>query len=238
TNASLYGLAAILSHRINGENKPVDFISRTLTAAEKNYSHIDKEATAIYWSVKKFFQYLYGTEFTFVTSSKPLQSIFNPEKQLPSITALRLTRYALFLRQFQYKIQHQNVDYFSRAPVLKSNSREIDEIYVIHEVLINQISTSSTITAERIRLETTKDPELVKLKVELSSTPSDQTQYALHQELHDTHIGVVKMKATARSTCYWKNIDKDIESLVRSCAACTQNQKDPKKVPIHQWEEP
>ncbi|KAF2892063.1 hypothetical protein ILUMI_14110, partial [Ignelater luminosus] len=170
TDASPYGLAAILSHRINGENKPIAFISRTLTTAEKNYSHIDKKATAIYWSVKKFFQYLYGTEFTLVTDNKPLQSIFNPEKQLPSITALHLNRYALFLRQFQYKIQHrsgkqhQNVDYFSRAPVLKLNSREIDETYVIYEVLINQISTPSTITAERIRLETTKDPELVKLK--------------------------------------------------------------------------
>ncbi|KAF2894670.1 hypothetical protein ILUMI_11504 [Ignelater luminosus] len=184
TDASPYGLATILSHRINGENKPIAFISRTLTAAEKNYSHIDKEATAIYWSVKKFFQYLYGTEFILVTDNKPLQSIFNPEKQLPSITALRLTRYALFLRQFQYKIQHrsgkqhQNVDYFSRAPVLKSNSREVDETYVIHEVLINQISTSSTITAERIRLETTKDPELVKLKLPPALVPAEQTPIA------------------------------------------------------------
>ncbi|KAF2891430.1 hypothetical protein ILUMI_14743, partial [Ignelater luminosus] len=63
-------------------------------------------------------------------------------------------------------------------------------------------------------------------------------QQSVLEELHDTHIGVVKMKAIARSTCYWKNIDIDIESLVRSCPACAQNQKDPKKVPIHQWEEP
>ncbi|KAF2880339.1 hypothetical protein ILUMI_25827, partial [Ignelater luminosus] len=48
TDASPYGLAGILSHRINGENKPIAFISRTLTAAEKNYSHIDKDATEIY----------------------------------------------------------------------------------------------------------------------------------------------------------------------------------------------
>uniref|UniRef100_A0A8D8WCP2 RNA-directed DNA polymerase n=1 Tax=Cacopsylla melanoneura TaxID=428564 RepID=A0A8D8WCP2_9HEMI len=57
-------------------------------------------------------------------------------------------------------------------------------------------------------------------------------------ELHLTHPGIVKMKQLARKYCYWPKIDQDIEHLVRSCQACTLNQKSPAKAPTHHWEEP
>jgi len=49
TDASPYGLGAILSYKINGAHKPIAYFSRTLTKAEMNYAHIDREATAIYF---------------------------------------------------------------------------------------------------------------------------------------------------------------------------------------------
>lgn len=265
-DASPYGLAAVLSNEVNGELKPIHFISRTLTCAEKNYSHLDKEATAIFWATKKLYQYLYGRQFKLVTDNKPLESIFNPQKTLPAITALRLTRYALFLRQFDYSIehhsaaQHTHVDYLSRAPATHTKQDIVDETYELEKNTINQICTSKAITADIIKKETDKDPTLSKFREEiLNKSTNEGIEYSVHQgivmrgnrvvipealqqpileELHYTHIGVVKMKAIARSLCYWKNIDKDIESLVKSCSNCTEVHKQPNREALHHWEVP
>lgn len=58
TDASPRGLSTVLSHILpNGVERLIAFASRTLSNAEKSYSHIIKEATAIYWGLTKFFHY-------------------------------------------------------------------------------------------------------------------------------------------------------------------------------------
>ena len=56
--------------------------------------------------------------------------------------------------------------------------------------------------------------------------------------LHESHPGVVRMKAIARSTVWWPGVDKDIEENVRTCQQCQVNQKSPPLAPMHQWEWP
>ena len=68
-NASAYGIGAVLSHRMaDGSEKSVGFVSRTLSAVEKNYSQIEKEGLAYVFSVKRFHSYLYGHSFTLITN--------------------------------------------------------------------------------------------------------------------------------------------------------------------------
>lgn len=55
-DASDSGISGILSH----QEKPLFFVSRTLTEAEKNYPILHREALAIIFAMDKFYKYVYG----------------------------------------------------------------------------------------------------------------------------------------------------------------------------------
>lgn len=64
-HASLYGVGAVLSHKMDDDSeRPLGFMSRTLSPAEKRYSQLDKEDLAVIFGIKKFHKYLYGRVFT------------------------------------------------------------------------------------------------------------------------------------------------------------------------------
>ena len=55
------------------------------------------------------------------------------------------------------------------------------------------------------------------------------------QELHDTHPGISRMKALARSYVWWPSIDSHIERTVSSCSTCQCMRSDPPTAQIHPW---
>uniref|UniRef100_A0A8C6MDI2 ribonuclease H n=1 Tax=Nothobranchius furzeri TaxID=105023 RepID=A0A8C6MDI2_NOTFU len=60
-DASPYGVCTVLSHKMeDGSDKPLGFMSRTLTPAEKRYSQLDKEGSAIIFGIKCFHKYILG----------------------------------------------------------------------------------------------------------------------------------------------------------------------------------
>jgi len=267
-DASPTGIAGVLSHIINGQERPVAFISRSLTPAERNYSQIDREALAIIFTVEKFYVYLIGRKFTLITDNLPLSRIFHEHAQMPAMTAARHLRYAAYLNMFDYQIKYRksednkNADYLSRSPIAEQPSgtqAALDwELTCCQEQTLNQISTSN-ITSTEIATETKKDPESSTLLENLQNGNLPDSKYtvldgiifygdrvyipkalqsSILAELHHTHIGIVKMKQLARRYCYWPGIDSDIEKLVKSCEQCAHYQKPPAKVPIHHWDEP
>ncbi|KAK3107097.1 hypothetical protein FSP39_007098 [Pinctada imbricata] len=57
-------------------------------------------------------------------------------------------------------------------------------------------------------------------------------------ELHSGHIGIVKMKAIARSYIWWPKMDEAIEETCNACSGCKRVQSAPSAAPVHPWNLP
>ncbi|GFW07664.1 hypothetical protein TNCV_3917971 [Trichonephila clavipes] len=83
------------------DEHPIEFASRLLTPAERNYSTTEREALAVVWALKKFRGYIEGTEITVASDHQPRKWLLN----LKSPTG-RLSRWALEIQSFNLKVQY------------------------------------------------------------------------------------------------------------------------------------
>ena len=55
------------------------------------------------------------------------------------------------------------------------------------------------------------------------------------RDLHEAHLGIIKMKGIARSYLWWPGLDSEIETMAKSCETCCQIQNNPPLSPLHPW---
>ncbi|GFS58116.1 retrovirus-related Pol polyprotein from transposon 297 [Trichonephila clavipes] len=100
-DASNYALGAVLLQGEGSDEHPIEYASRLLTPAERNYSTTEREALAVFWALKKFHGYIEGTEKTVASDHKPLKWLLN----LKSPTG-RLARWALEIQSYNLKLHY------------------------------------------------------------------------------------------------------------------------------------
>ena len=143
-----------------------------LSATQRRYSQIQKEALSLVYALKKFHQFLYGRKFIVVTDHKPLVTLFAPDKGTPAMAANRLARWALLVHQYDYTVEyrrskdHGNVDALSRLPFSNDTSfdgeemeDDVDSVCLVRTIS-RQINPDNPLLVVR---ETAKDPILAQV---------------------------------------------------------------------------
>lgn len=236
----------------------VSYFSCHLTDKEAAYSASEKECYGLIRSIKHFFHYLYGTEFTVYTDHAALTYL-----QTKSVlTNPRLQRWSLFLQDFNFKIiykkgsTHQNADALSRAPVnYISSTYKVDDFIKAQQedsfckiVLSNleknppegtpgdDASNNMEATAEPPAFHFTKSGLLVNSegKVVVPNSLQKEILEITHNHFSQgAHFGFHRTLGTLKTKYWWSSMRNDVKEFVAACLLCARRkQKIMPKAPL------
>lgn len=166
---------------------------------------------------------------------------------------------------YRKSAENANADYLSRAPVDKAI--ENIESEVNHFTHVNDMPVSASDIAAATRKDPVLsrvlsysmngwpgkvDDEYLPFFQRREEISVDQEvllwgmrviipqklQERMLNEIHMEHLGIVRMKALARSYFWFPGIDSSIEAVCKSCSVCMSLKKDPPPSPLYPWKYP
>ena len=216
TDASEYQVgAALFQTHLDDERKPLGFFSRSLHAAEKNYSVSEKECLAVVWGVATLRPYLQGERFTIHTDHSALRwlmEIVDPSG--------RLMRWRLRLSEFDFEVKYKKgrlntqADALSRLRTDGETTTEIDTD--IPCFLLTDSSDGKEDSLDFLDLSYAEEDELLAVSAptrdEQILTPVTREEFARHQ-LNDPFCVGIRSRINAGDRIPFKEDDSGV--LVR-----------------------
>ena len=101
TDASNSCIGSCLTQEVDGEEKPINYLSHKLSPSQKKYSTIEKECFAIFYSLQKLDHYLHNAQFVIKSDHKPLKYILDAPMQNK-----RIQLWALSIAAYNCKVEY------------------------------------------------------------------------------------------------------------------------------------
>lgn len=240
TDASDFGLGAILSQQTDEGEKVICYLSRSLTRLERSYSVTQKECLAVLFAIEKLKPYLLGTKFTVVTDHYSLKWLNNIKDPVG-----RIARWAVRMQQYDFDVVHRKGKDHAGPDALSRAVPRIDEMRsdvnsssvgdtnedkwyqrMCHHVVEKPNNFPSWRIEKGILFKKTKisypnlqDPTDGWLEV----VPKDARNKII-SENHDPptcgHLGVFKTTSRITSKYYWPKLRQDVAKFIRNCRVC------------------
>jgi transposase InsO family protein len=242
TDASAFGVGAVLTQNFDDGERVICYLSRSLTATERKYSTTERECLAVIWAVEKLRHYLEGFHFKVITDHHSLlwlHRLKDPQG--------RLARWALRLQPYDYEILHRKgkehivPDFLSRSVPVVDIFNVVDHVDIVDVVPVQDkwyLALRNKVLKmpkrypvwridENNRLLKYTKPRYPSLTAESSCwklvVPEEQ-RTAIIRAKHDHptcgHAGVFKTTARIFETHYWPKMRTDVARFVRRCSVC------------------
>ncbi|GFX35824.1 transposon Tf2-8 polyprotein [Trichonephila clavipes] len=199
-------------------------MSKKTSDHERNYTSFELEVLAVVEALKKFHIYVLGTSFKIITDCDALVKTLS-KKELN----LRLARWALYLQEFNYTIEHHtgskkaHVDALSRPPhcILIQNS--------VHLQFLKAQQADDQITAIKTLLETLPhDNYIVKNKLFYKIVNDtdllvvlDEMQANIIKTAHERgHFAVLRTQDLLSKDFYIPRLKNKVEKCIQNGVKC------------------
>ncbi len=165
TDASDYGIGAVLTQSHGATERTVAFASRTLSDCERKYSTTEKEALACVWATEKWRTYLWGRHFILCTDHSPLSTLLSTKGL--GRAGMRLARWSARLLCFNYSMKYKpgqdnvTADCLSRLPLPATDYSQEQE----PEMVALLSPEFATVTVEELKSTCDACPILQQVKV-------------------------------------------------------------------------
>jgi len=151
TDASEFGLGAVLSQRQNGQERVIAYASRSMNRSELKYETIRKELLAVVYGFKQFRQYLLGRHFVIRTDHAALSWLRRTPEPMP-----QWARWLTLIEQYDYEVVHRsgnrhcNADGLSRRP--QAAEPDIESPLSVNSIdRIDEKSSSEEVATSSVR---------------------------------------------------------------------------------------
>lgn len=235
TDASDYGVGAVLTQIIDGDEKVIAYMSKSLSAQERNYSATERETLAVLIALEHWRCYLdNGLKFLVYTDHASLKWFLN----LNNPTG-RLARWGVRLSAFNFDIKYRRgkdndvPDALSRAvPVAAISSTTQTPLVTSDPWYLNILNgcKSSPMSYLNYRVTDNKLYRYMKTLNPLARefewkevVPSESRRDIMlkcHSEPTAAHLGVFKTYRRIALSYFWPGMMKDVTNFVSNCDTC------------------
>lgn len=250
TDASNYALGAVLLQREGSDERPIEYASRLLTTAERNYNTTEREALAVVWALQKFRGYIDGAEVEVITDHQALKWLMSIR-----IPSGRLARWVLLIQSFNITISYtpgkSNVvaDMLSRpictdiatcgicsieidlpskgSKVIRDSQLDDPEVYKIMNCFENPHSNEVSNWLDRgylmengILYRLHPDSDSDEPQLVVPAQSRAQIMKLFHDDASSGHIGIEATIKKISNKYYWVGMRKFITDYIKACPEC------------------
>lgn len=246
TDASHYGLGAVLTQSFVDGEKVICYLSRSLTRQEMKLTVTEKECLAVIWGVEKLRHYLEGVHFKVITDHHSLLWLHNLKDPQG-----RLARWALRLQPYDFQLIHRKgkehivPDFLSRSvPVSVSAALISDQALLetqdawyrgmLHRIEQhpNKFPCWRVEGGKLYKFVKTSNPDFLENSSSWKLVVPKDSRKEILSRCHDLptsgHVGMFKTFWRIAERYYWPKLRSDVHKYISHCHICAQNKVEQK----------